>query len=855
MANCYLTPLLVTAYLFCMKRAEFLRGGLLLLTMGALLESRTINAQGLNLANPHWNITLTDFGYSDFLLDNTPGFEGREYLSGEWGAAIAYQPSGGAMLAPRFLDPMFLFPDWPTHSTFGVKTPLTQTALNADNLPIAQSVLTNAQLEITLRVEMLDTVVGTPMGTRPASAGGSNSFINSSRYVLKQTVTIRNVSGASIANVQLFQFLHGLQSERGVYDNRLYGGPFSAFQYDVTQSGVDAAATGASSSSAGLEDFIGFHSSVAPSAFEIGYYGIEGNGVDDHFSGKPSEGVHLSIENNWLTPPYNARQGTDYFQPATRWIGGAQRWDLGNLAAGQTVSHDVLLSIRTGTRVTTGTTVVGGCNGGSSVPGGMNYEFEDVSSGGSCFGEYSKAEPSEIEIRIAQGEFGPFTFLTPGQPAQVWKVEFSGAFTGNVHLSFGYDPTVLPTGFDETTLVLYEFINGAWHSLPSTVDTALHTISVSTTNLGVFALGTMPLVSHTVNASVAPPNSGTIVGSGIYASSANATLVAAPAVGYVFANWTEDSAVVSTSPGYTFSVQGDRILVANFAPVGLAKSISTSSSPANGGITSGDGAYAAGASATVSATANYGYKFSKWQENGITVSSTRNYTFTVSTNRLLIAKFKPVYYVNVTAEPAVGGDVEADPSYELGELAKLRARPNKDWSFVNWTQNGVPVSTDPDFQFTVTGNRTLVGNFAWGNMINVVALPANAGSVAGGGVYPTGQPVTVEAVANPGYVFVDWTEDGFSISPDALFTFTSDTNHSLVANFIAQPSLASAPGTGGSITFSWPAGASDWVLQENPDLNPVNWANSTRPVSVVGNRRQVQISPDSGMMFFRLVRP
>jgi hypothetical protein len=107
---------------------------------------------------------------------------------------------------------------------------------------------------------------------------------------------------------------------------------------------------------------------VAPSAFELGYYGIEGNGVDDHAFGKPSEGVHLSIENNWQTAPYSAREGTDSFTPPHRWVSGAQRWNLGNLAAGQSVSFDVLLSIRTGTRVTTGTTVSGGCNGGSSVP-------------------------------------------------------------------------------------------------------------------------------------------------------------------------------------------------------------------------------------------------------------------------------------------------------------------------------------------------------------------------------------------------------------------------------------------------------------------------------------------------------
>ena len=30
--------------------------------------------------------------------DNTPGFQGREYLSGEWGAAVGYQSNGGATM-------------------------------------------------------------------------------------------------------------------------------------------------------------------------------------------------------------------------------------------------------------------------------------------------------------------------------------------------------------------------------------------------------------------------------------------------------------------------------------------------------------------------------------------------------------------------------------------------------------------------------------------------------------------------------------------------------------------------------------------------------------------------------------
>jgi len=101
----------------------------------------------LVLANPNWNVTLTDYGYSDFLLDNTPGFEGREYLSGEWGAAVGYT-TGGTAVGPKWLDPQWSYPDWPTLSPFHVVSPIALTgALNADGLPVAQSIITNNDLQ------------------------------------------------------------------------------------------------------------------------------------------------------------------------------------------------------------------------------------------------------------------------------------------------------------------------------------------------------------------------------------------------------------------------------------------------------------------------------------------------------------------------------------------------------------------------------------------------------------------------------------------------------------------------------------------------------------------------------------
>jgi hypothetical protein len=829
------------------KRTLFL----LAVTAVAALSHRAAGQQ-LQLANPHWNVTLSDFGYSDFMLDNTPGFEGREYLSGEWAAAVAYQVANRSPVAPQWLEPQFVFPDWSTRSTFHAITPITQVGVNVDGLPIAQSVIANADLEITLRHEMVDTIVGIAMGTSAASVGGGGTSISSDRYVLKQTCALRNISGASISQLQLFQFLHGLQSQRGVYDNRLYGGPLSEFRYDVTQAGVDAGAVGAGSSGAGLEDFISFHASLAPSAYEVGYYGIEGNGVDDHAIGKPSDGVHLSVENNWETSPYSTRQGTDQFTPAQRWVAGAERWELGNLAAGQSVSFDVLLSLRTGTKVTSGPDKSGGCNGGSSVPGGVDYEFGDVSSDGSCFAEYSKADANEIEVHIAAGEFEPFTFLTPGEPAQIWKVEFSGTFGGAVHLTFGYDPTILPTGFNEDALSIYQLIGAGWQKLAGVVDPLSHTIRVTTTTLSVFVLGVESSVPFAILASATPGNSGVISGAGPYADGSSATLVATPNAGYVFSNWTENGTSVSVSPNLTLLVHSDRNLVANFTPVGIGRTISTTSLPASGGSTSGDGAYAPGATATVTATPNPGYKFSKWLENGVVVSTARDYTFTVTSDRTLMAKFKPVYAINVTADPPDGGEVEADPVYEFGELAVLKAKPNNGYCFVDWTQNGIPLSSEATFSFTVTGNRDLVGHFAFGNLVRASAEPANGGTASGAGVYNQGALVTLIAEANAGYVFVNWTENGNQVSISSAYSFTCGTNQTLVANFIAQPALHTFISLTGEPTLSWPAGASGWILQECSNLSPADWADSSRVITVIDGQKQVVIAPSPGNAFFRL---
>jgi hypothetical protein len=334
------------------------------------------------------------------------------------------------------------------------------------------------------------------------------------------------------------------------------------------------------------------------------------------------------------------------------------------------------------------------------------------------------------------------------------------------------------------------------------------------------------------------------------------SLIAVPNAGYAFANWTEGPSVAGISPNLNFLAVSNRTLIANFQPIGSgSNSVAISSQPAQGGTTTGSGAYAPGASVTVTAAAAPGYKFSKWMDGTTVLSTAASYTFTMSGNLSLTARFKPIYVINVTAVPASGGELEVDPVYEPGEVAKLKATPDTGYCFVNWTQNGVTVSSDRNFSFTVTGNRELVGNFALGKRIDVLAEPALAGTVSGGGIHPSGSPVTVQAAAKEGYIFVNWTEAGTPVSNSSTYTFNTSATRALQANFIALPKVTPIEATPGGLVVSWPAGAFGWVLQQSTTMNPPLWTNSTAPVTVVDGQNRATVIHSGSGLFFRLAHP
>jgi len=440
----------------------------------ALCLGLAAHAQAVvNVANPNWNIDLTPFGYSDILLDNTPGFQGREYLSGEWAGAVTYddiQTSQSITESAMWLEPGFIFPDWTTNSTFSVTSPIAHVGFNPQGFDIFSSTISNGDLSIKQTWQMIDTDVGIEMGLAPASAGGPGASITSDRYVLKHAYEITNTRGEAIENLKLSQMLHGLNSINSVYDDRNYGGPHDTFQYDTTQVAIDEFFGNLDgddgdpdfgvaeeivpippSDAVRFKDFIGFHSTVAPLAFDNDFYGKDS--VDNHSVGKPSVGTHLNIE-------ADALNGVDFFDPGAPglpsgefpgsgvdefWSAGAQQYDLGTLGEGESAAFEVLLSIRTGTEVSEPGTTIG--NGGTTANpnGGMDVTFGNLITPGTLF----------VDTLESEDDFSN-AFPTVPTPPQEPQLAYNVTFTGETDEPIIIDIAV-PTGIDLAKLIVWHF--------------------------------------------------------------------------------------------------------------------------------------------------------------------------------------------------------------------------------------------------------------------------------------------------------------------------------------------------------------------------------------------------------------
>uniref|UniRef100_UPI003A8D6553 InlB B-repeat-containing protein n=1 Tax=Hominenteromicrobium sp. TaxID=3073581 RepID=UPI003A8D6553 len=408
-----------------------------------------------------------------------------------------------------------------------------------------------------------------------------------------------------------------------------------------------------------------------------------------------------------------------------------------------------------------------------------NYESEDIEvsvSGGQYFDAKFQGHYNFVYYKKISGNSYDFLYFSPK----------SGLSKGN------YTETL--------TITAKTYAN------PQRTSTKTITLSFTVTG---------PTYPVTVTAN--PTEGGTVSGDGTYLEDDTATVTATANEGYTFDGWYEGGYKVSDQASYTFTVTGGRSLVAVFEPL-PTHSVTLASSPASiGAELEGGGNYPSGTEITVKTGKFINgidgfFKFEGWYAGDTKVSGDVVYTFTVTGDTSLTAKFKKivVFRYNISSDT-----VDLGEGIEIGDIQLENAGkrlPYAEHEKITLTWNGNPVgqwwnTTKPMFAVDPTelgvGTHTLTLNYpgsdeyfaASANItvtvvdthtVTVTADPAEYGTVTGGGTYTDGESVTVTATSSDVslYGFAGWYNDwNEKVSEDKSYTFTVTEDVTLTAKF------------------------------------------------------------------------
>ena len=262
-----------------------------------------------------------------------------------------------------------------------------------------------------------------------------------------------------------------------------------------------------------------------------------------------------------------------------------------------------------------------------------------------------------------------------------------------------------------------------------------------------------------------------------------------------------------------FSMTGDRSVAATFVADGSCALSVDSAGSGTVEVSPQQPSYPVGSVVQLTAIPEPGWVFSHW--SGDVTGSVNPVSVTMDADKAVTANFSPsVVQHTLTVGTFGNGVVNLNPSggtYQEGTQVQLTAVADPGWVFSHWsgdvTGSVNPVSVTMDADQAVTANfspslvqHTLtVGTFGNG----VVNLNPS------GGTYQEGTQVQLTAVADPGWVFSNWSGDVTgSVNPVSV---TMDADKAVTANFAE----GSGPGTNLISNPGFESGLGSWRFYTN----------------------------------------
>ena len=271
-------------------------------------------------------------------------------------------------------------------------------------------------------------------------------------------------------------------------------------------------------------------------------------------------------------------------------------------------------------------------------------------------------------------------------------------------------------------------------------------------------------------------------------------LVATPDKDCEFLGWYAGDSKVCDDVNYTFKASKNIALVAKFkkSPV-VTISNSEDGRAAFTNSSKNSMAVLTGNKVSVVATPDADCEFEGWFVGESKVSTDSVYTFAVSKNISLVAKFYPSPIVSISSNDK-GRVAFTDSSDDtvvvlLGHDITVAATPNKHCEFAGWYVDNAKVSGDSVYTFAVQENTFLVAKF---NLCPVVSISGgDNGSVAianvsgNSHIVYSGTNVTVTATPDKGYELFGWFvgDSKTPVSKELAYTFAVNENVKLHAVF------------------------------------------------------------------------
>jgi hypothetical protein len=287
--------------------------------------------------------------------------------------------------------------------------------------------------------------------------------------------------------------------------------------------------------------------------------------------------------------------------------------------------------------------------------------------------------------------------------------------------------------------------------------------------------------------------------------------------GYRFSRWTgsavDSGAVDDPNEVTTFmTVTADCTLQANFKSYDVTLTVSSGT----GGTVLAPGVgtytYAGSSVIPIAAQADANYHFTGWTGSAVDAlkvanPASANTMVTMDDSYSLVANFANDQHA-LAISWSSGGSVETvavsdgvrktwttQGSFLVDSNTKVRltAIPASGWAFSHWS--GAPEAAGNSVGFTMTEDRNIQAFFVQDSR-TLVVTSGDGGTVKQPGVgtftYQRGTPVKVEAVANTGYRFTEWTGSVIDTNDIvnaklSLTTVTLNQNSTLHANFELLP--------------------------------------------------------------------